>query len=243
MALILLSNDDGVKAPGLEVLREGLKDLGDIFVVAPLKEMSGASHSITLKRNIEIKELGKNIYAVEGTPADCTLIALFGLLPKKPDVIVSGINKGYNLGEDVFYSGTVAAAREGVIYGTPAIAVSIGDEGPPYYWETALHFTRLLVKNIVKFRSRIFLLNLNVPNKTLWEIPGIKWTKLGTRLYRNPVEKIDDEHFRIGGKPLWMHQPGTDLEAIKGGCASVSPLRVDLTDDEILKELERIFSL
>jgi len=242
MALILLSNDDGIGAPGIEVLREGLSDLGDIYVVAPYKEMSGASHSITLRKNIEVKRMGDKIFAVEGTPADCTLLALYGLLPRKPDIKVSGINRGYNLGEDVFYSGTVAAAREGVIYGTSALAVSIGDEGPPFYWESALHFTRLLIRKIVGLKPRVFLLNLNVPNRTLWEIKGIKWTRLGTRLYKDPVEKVDNEHYRIGGRPLWIHQPGTDLEAIENGYASVSPLRVDLTDDEILREMERIFN-
>lgn len=243
MALILVSNDDGVNSPGIEVLREGLKDFGDIYVVAPMEERSGASHSITIGRNLKIKRVGEKVFSVDGTPADSTLIALFGILPRFPDIVVSGINRGFNLGEDVFYSGTVAAAREGVIYGIPALSVSIGDDGETIYWESALHFTRKVLRAILELDTGPALFNLNIPNRTHWEIKGIKLVRLGTRRYADPVEKVSDNIYRIGGKPQWESQPNTDLEAVREGYASLTPLRVNLTDDELLKRLERTFSL
>ncbi len=235
--LILISNDDGINAPGLQILREGLQDLGEIYVVAPGNEMSGASHSITLGKAIEVECHGDNIYAVKGTPADCTLIALYGLLPRRPDLVVSGINLGLNLGEDVFYSGTVAAAREGAIYGIKALAVSI-DVGDEVLWESALHYTREIVKKMLNGEIKARLLNMNVPNKTLWEIKGIKVVKLGTRSYKDPVEKLGERVYKIGGKPLWKLEEGTDLQAVEQGYVALTPLKVDLTDYEALHELE-----
>jgi len=235
--VILLSNDDGVEAQGIKVLMEGLVDLGTLYVVAPSDQMSGSSHSITLGREIEVVEQGERVYAVKGTPADCTLIALFGLLPRKPDLVISGINLGYNLGEDVFYSGTVAAAREGALYGVRAMSISIEDVGNPH-WETALHFTRVLAERILRDELGGRLFNVNVPSRMLGEIKGIRFTRLGTRSYRDPVERVGPCRFRIGGEPMWKWEEGTDLEAVGKSFVSVTPLKVDLTDYEVLHELE-----
>ncbi|MCD6087232.1 MAG: 5'/3'-nucleotidase SurE [Candidatus Hydrothermae bacterium] len=235
--IILLSNDDGVEARGIKVLMEGLADLGTLYVVAPSDQMSGSSHSITLGREIEVIERGERIYAVRGTPADCTLIALFGLLPRKPDLVISGINLGYNLGEDVFYSGTVAAAREGALYGVRAMSVSIEDVENPR-WETALYFAKELAKRILRGELGGRLLNVNIPSRRLEDIKGIRFTRLGTRSYRDPVERVGSCRFKIGGEPMWKWEEGTDLEAVGGSFVSVTPLKVDLTDYEVLHELE-----
>jgi len=235
--IILLSNDDGVEAPGIKVLMEGLADLGILYVVAPSDQMSGSSHSITLGREIEVVERGERVYAVKGTPADCTLIALFGLLPRKPDLVVSGINLGYNLGEDVFYSGTVAAAREGALYGVRAMSISIEDVENPH-WETALHYAKLFSEKILRDELGGRLFNVNVPSRRLGDIRGVKFTKLGTRSYRDPVERVGPRRFRIGGEPMWKWEEGTDLEAVGRSFVSVTPLKVDLTDYEVLHGLE-----
>jgi 5'-nucleotidase len=242
MRTILLSNDDGIEAPGLKVLREGLSHLGEIYVVAPWNEMSGASHSMTLRRPIEVKKIDERTYKIRGTPADCVLLSLFGLLPKKPDLIISGINHGFNMGEDVIYSGTVAAAREGVLYGIPAMSVSIGGGKGPHY-ESALFYTEKVVKWFLNWEGPPLLLNMNVPNRPLGEIRGIRLVRLGTRIYKDPVRRIGEDEFEIGGEALWNKAEGTDLHAVHEGYVALTPLRVDLTDEKALEELKGRFPL
>ncbi len=236
--LILLSNDDGVESEGILKLREAVSHLGDVYIVAPDKERSGASHSITLGQPIRVKQLDDKVFSVSGTPADCALLGIFELLPGKPDLVLSGINKGYNLGEDVFYSGTVAAAREGAIYDIPALAISLGTSTSEYYWETAKYFTKVIIDEIFKLRLDFELININIPNKPKDEIRGIRIVRLGRRSYQDPVEKREDNIYYIGGEPLWRKEPGTDLKAVSDGFVSITPLNIDLTDYDELKRLQ-----
>ncbi len=237
MKTFLLSNDDGFESEGLWTLREGIADLGEVFVVAPSYEMSGASHSMTLRKPLKVEKIEERQYRVFGTPADCVLLSLFGLLPKRPDIVVSGINKGYNMGEDVIYSGTVAAAREGVLYGIPSLSVSIGSGDGPLHFESALHFARYVLKIMLENDLGNVLLNLNVPNLPIEEIKGIKLVRLGTRVYKDPVKKISESLYEIGGEPLWSKESGTDLESAHDGYATLTPLLVDLTDYETMRKL------
>ncbi len=242
--LILLSNDDGFDSEGIKVLLEYLLELGKVIVFAPSCEKSASSHSITLRREISVKEVEKDIYAVEGTPVDSILIGIYGVLQKKPDLVVSGINLGQNLGEDVFYSGTVAAAREGAMYGVPALAVSLylDREDKVKHYETAAHFAQKIARFLLTHRLNGELLNVNVPNLPLSEIRGVKFTRLSTRIYKDPVMKLRENIYIIGGEPLWQLSKGTDLEAVINGYVSISPLLIDITDYErlgILRKFEK----
>ncbi len=237
--LILISNDDGVTSPGILKLREAVRNLGKVYIVAPDKERSGASHSITLKKPIRVEEIEENVFSVTGTPADCILLGIFELLPYKPDLVLSGINKGYNLGEDVFYSGTVAAAREGAIYGIPSVAISLGNSSSDeYHWDTAAHFTRVVLDEILRMKLDFGLININIPNKPREKIRGIRIVRLGRRSYQDPVEKKEDNVYFIGGEPLWKKEPGTDLKAVSEDFISLTPLNTDLTDYDELKRLQ-----
>jgi 5'-nucleotidase len=234
MLLILVSNDDGVKAPGIRYLAEGISDLGEVLVCAPAEEMSGKSHSITLGRNIRVETIRDRVYAVHGTPVDSVFLGVRAILGRKPDLVVSGINAGYNLGEDIFYSGTVAAAREGAICGVNSLAVSLEVDGRTPQLRTALHFAREVIQRHLLDKESPRLFNLNVPNHPLSEVRGLRLTTLGTMSYSDPVAKVTEEMYRIGGTPMWNRRRGTDLEAVRDGYASVSPLRIDITDHDQL---------
>ncbi|MGB9823700.1 MAG: 5'/3'-nucleotidase SurE [Candidatus Hydrothermia bacterium] len=241
--LILLSNDDGYDSEGIRVLKEYLSDLGRVVIIAPACERSAASHSITLKKEVRVEEVEKDVFAVDGTPADCVLIAIYGILNKKPDLVVSGINRGHNLGEDVFYSGTVAAAREGAMYGVPSVAVSLVlKDSQKLYYESGGYFAHKIAKFLLERKLNGELLNVNVPNLPIENIKGIRLTRLSTRVYKDPVIKLRENVFMIGGEPLWNLIRGSDLEAIEEGYVSVSPLLIDITDYErlgILRKLEK----
>jgi len=236
--LILISNDDGIESEGIFKLREAVSHLGEVFIVVPDEERSGASHSITLRKPIKVKKHDDHVFSITGTPADCILLGIFELLPRKPDLVLSGINKGYNLGEDVFYSGTVAAAREGAIYGIPSIAISLGNSPDEYFWETGMHFTKLIIDEIERLRLDFELLNINIPNKPVSEIRGVRIVRLGKRAYQDPVEKRENETYYIGGEPLWSKEPGTDLKAVSDNFVSLTPLNIDLTNYDELKRLQ-----
>lgn len=239
--LILLSNDDGYDSPGIRILKDGLKDLGRVVISAPLREMSASSHSITLRREIKVEEVEPDVFAVSGTPADSVLIAIYGILERIPDIIISGINDGHNLGEDVFYSGTVAAAREGAMYGVPSLAASLVlNQDPHRHYESAVYFVRKIALVMMKEKMQGELMNLNVPNSPLDEIKGLKITRLSTRRYKDPVMKLRENLYVIGGEPLWNREKGTDLEAVLEGYASLTPLLKDITDYEKIGFLERI---
>jgi len=239
--LILLSNDDGYDSPGIRILKDGLKDLGRVVISAPLREMSASSHSITLRREIKVEEVEPDVFAVSGTPADSVLIAIYGILERIPDIIISGINDGHNLGEDVFYSGTVAAAREGAMYGVPSLAASLVlNQDPHRHYESAVYFVRKIALVMMEEKMQGELMNLNVPNSPLDEIKGLKITRLSTRRYKDPVMKLRENLYVIGGEPLWNREKGTDLEAVLEGYASLTPLLKDITDYEKIGFLERI---
>jgi 5'-nucleotidase len=236
--LILVSNDDGVYAPGLIALREAVADLGEVVTVAPLTEQSAGSHSLTLSRPLRHREIAPGVHSIDGTPADCIYIALFHehLLQRRPDLVLSGINHGPNLGSDVFYSGTVAAAREASLRGIPAIAFSNGG-GVPMGEVAALArrlVTRLLAATLPPGQAP--LLSVNVPAPP---IRGIRATKLGRRLYDEVVVVRQDPRGRdylwIGG-PKARHElvEGSDTEAFDAGYVSVTPLHNEGTHAEHL---------
>ncbi len=228
--LILVSNDDGLHAPGVSALAEAMKPLGDVITVAPSSEQSATSHSMTLTRPLRLRRFAPDRFAVDGTPVDSVYVALHlkGVLPRRPDIVVSGINHGVNLGTDVFYSGTVAAAREGALRGVPAIAFSLARHGD---FENAGAIARSLVSAVLAARTKgALLLNVNIP---AGRVRGIRGTRLGPRLYDEIVEMRNDprgqQYLWIGG-PNVHHPPseGTDTAAFDAGYASVTPLGLEL---------------
>jgi 5'-nucleotidase len=238
--LILVSNDDGIEAPGIRALASALADLGDVMVVAPDRERSATSHAISLDRPLRVQELEPGRWAVTGTPADCVYLALLNLLPRRPALVASGINRGYNLGSDFFYSGTVAAAVEGAVRGVPAFAISL-ERGPIEGYQRAGQFARALGHAILaEGLPPKTLLNVNVPNTP--ELHGYRWTRLGERVYRDQVEVRTDlrgqRYFWIGG-PEQDSEDGADADvsAVRAGVVSVTPLDLDLTHHTLLGSL------
>jgi len=234
---ILLSNDDGIFARGLRTLEEVLREAGhDLYVVAPDREQSASSHSITLDRPLRIREQGERAWAVDGTPTDCVLVAVNGLLADRPDLVVSGINHGPNMGEDVTYSGTVAAAFEAHILGIPSIAASMKDrvEGD---FEGAARVVARLAARVAEWRGEgRVILNVNFPagSADTWGDPRV--TRLGTRRYSDEViEKVDPrgrKYYWIGGAdPTWAGGEDTDFATVHAGRVSVTPLNLELTDE------------
>ena len=239
----LISNDDGYRAPGIKSLESALSTLGEIAVVAPDRNRSGASNSLTLESPLKVHEYAEeDHFFVNGTPTDCVHIAITGLLKKDPDMVVSGINAGGNLGDDVLYSGTVAAAMEGRFMGLPALAISlVGDE--PVHYETAAAVVIKLIKNLQKKPlSSNTILNINVPDLPLDQIKGIEVTRLGQRHKSEPVIKDQDPRGRL---IYWIGPPGaeqdggdgTDFHAIRNGYVSVTPIQVDLTHYDSLDKV------
>ncbi len=235
--LILLSNDDGIEAPGIRALEEAVSEFGEIMVIAPAEEQSAKSHSITVRRPIRVERLAPNRIAIHGTPADCVLLAMRGFLERKPDLVISGVNYGLNLGSDVIYSGTVAAAREAAIMGVPAFAVSIDAfSGGEIHWDTATHYARRLVRLWLDGGIEFKLLNINVPNLTLSQVKGVRFVRLGNMRYRNPIEKLDESTFMIKGEPIKDMTEDTDVCAVYSGYVSCTPLIMELTDFEWLEK-------
>jgi len=241
--LILVTNDDGVHAEGLAALRKALGSFGDVVAVAPDRERSATSHSLTLSDPLRVKRIAESVMSVDGTPTDCVLLAFNGLLERRPELVVAGINHGPNLGEDVSYSGTVAAAIEGTLQGVPSIALSITGK-PPYHFATACSFVEKLVRVLTeKGMEPHTLLNVNVPNVPIEEISSVKVTKLGRRIYRDMiVKKVDPRgksYYWIGGnEPSWEGDENTDFSAVEAGMISITPLHLDLTDYRKIVEME-----
>ncbi len=240
---ILVSNDDGYLATGINVLTEALEEVADVVVVAPDRNRSAASNSLTVHNPLRVTEVGRNRYRVDGTPSDCVYLALTGLLDFEPDLVVSGINHGANLGDDVIYSGTVAAATEGRFLGLPAIAVSLVGEGRLTHYETAGRVARDMVLRIEEAPlARDITLNVNVPDIPFEELAGIRATRLG---FRHKSESIIREKDPYGRTIYWVGPagkgqdagPGTDFHAISENAASVTPLKVDLTRHEAVADL------
>ncbi len=239
---ILVTNDDGIASPALLGLRAALADLGRVFIVAPDRDQSATSHSLTLYRPMRIENPEPDVYAVDGTPTDCVLVALHGLLPERPDLVVSGVNFGPNMGEDVFYSGTVAAAIEGAMQGLPALAVSLVTTGLADF-TYACAFTRRLVDRVrAEGMPPKSVLNVNVPPLPATAITGVEVTKLGTRAYDDAlIERVDPrgrKYYWIGGDtPVWEPEPQSDFLAVHEGRVSVTPLHLDLTDNALRRRL------
>jgi len=236
---ILISNDDGYMAEGIIALAEALADLGDITVVAPDRNRSGASNSLTLENPLRLNRLENGVYRVEGTPTDCVHLAITGLLDEEPDMVVSGINAGANLGDDVLYSGTVAAAMEGRFLGLPAVAISLNGHTATHY-ETAAWVAKKIVSQLqLSSLPADTILNVNVPDLPIEEIIGFETTRLGHRHKAEPVIKEFDPRGRamywVG--PAGEEQdagPGTDFDAVRRGAVSVTPLQIDLTQYDAL---------
>ncbi len=239
----LLSNDDGYLAQGLEVLARALSALGEVTVVAPDRDRSGASNSLTLDMPLRVQEARNGFYYLNGTPTDCVHLALTGLLPEEPDMVISGINSGANLGDDVLYSGTVAAAMEGRFLGRPAIAVSLVSEGDARYFDTAVQVVlRLLEMLRSDPLSSDTLLNVNIPDLPFQQLTGYEATRLGHRHRSEPAVRTRDPRSRT---IYWVGAvgseedggPGTDFHAVAAGRVSLTPLQIDLTRHSQLEGL------
>lgn len=240
---ILLSNDDGCQAPGLKALADGLTSIATVTVVAPERNRSGASNSLTLERPLRARTLENGFISVDGTPTDCVHLAITGLLKEEPDMVVAGINDGANLGDDVLYSGTVAAATEGRFLGFPAIAVSMISHEPRYF-ETGARVALEMVKRLREHPlSADTIINVNVPDIPYEELKGYRATRLGHRHKAEAVVESTDPRGRtiywVG--PAGAEQdagPGTDFFAAREGYVSVTPLQVDLTRHSLLQEMQ-----
>jgi 5'-nucleotidase len=232
---ILVSNDDGYFAPGITLLAEALRQLGEVTVVAPERDRSGASNSLTLDRPLTVRQAPNGYFSVNGTPTDCVHIAVTGLLDFTPDVVVSGINLGANMGDDTIYSGTVAAAVEGYLLGIPSVAVSLASKAGEHF-ETAIGVALKMVERLSRrpFGEPV-LLNVNVPDIAPARLGGMEVTRLGKRHKAEPVVKLQTPR---GETAYWIGPagaaadagPGTDFHAVESGRVSVTPLRMDLTD-------------
>ena len=239
---ILVSNDDGHVAPGLNILVENLKMIAEVFVVAPDKNKSGSSSSLSLNKEILVHKINPMLYSVSGTPTDCVHIALTGLIPFKPDMVISGINDGSNMGDDTIYSGTVGAAIEGYLLGIPSIAVSMGNSEPKHFETAAKVILELIDKHNKEPLNNVTLLNINVPDVPYSEIKGLEITRLGKRQEAKPAIKRagnnDQEFYSVGevGEPK-DSGPGTDFFAITNNYVSISPIQSDLTN---YKEIDLI---
>lgn len=241
---ILLTNDDGVRADGLGMLASRLADLGEIHVVAPDRERSATSHALTLHTPLRVEQVAPRWHSVNGTPADCVYLGVLELCPR-PDLVISGINHGYNLGSDIFYSGTVAGAVEGALRGVPAFAVSTGWSRGGIDFEPAALLAHALARAVLREGlPRHTLLNVNVPQAKEGRplLSGYAWTRLGQRNYRDQVEVRRDPR---GGTYYWIggtaepsdDPPGTDTHAVHHGLSSVTPLGLDLTHSGLLTRL------
>ena len=229
--LILVTNDDGVHAPGIKALAAGLASLGAVHVVAPDREVSACAQSLTLKHPLRAERVDERVFAVDGTPADCVNLALVKLLPRRPDLVVSGINRGANMGEDVFYSGTVGGAREGSFFGVPAIAMSLVARAEADYSQAAAFASRLAAQVLDKGLPERTILNVNVPSG---EPSGAVITVQGRRQHEGTVLEGLDPRRRTyywieEGKDQWTNDDMSDIHAIRHNLISVTPLHNDTT--------------
>ena len=248
---LLCTNDDGILAFGLDCLVRAVEPLGEVTVVAPDREQSGTSHALTMQHPLRVKNRGPRRYQVDGTPTDCVMLALQALMPEPPDFVLSGINHGQNMGEDVLYSGTVAAAMEGLVLGVPSIALSFaggdraGGAGDATLVEQQLEAVTDLVRHIVTLDKLppATLFNVNFPPVAGPAIKGTRLTRLGRRVFSDAITRMKDpwgqEVFWIGGGTIsWSGEPDSDYRAIAEGYVSVTPLHLDLTHDVMLDAAE-----
>ncbi len=246
---ILVTNDDGYQSFGIIEVAEALSALGAVTVVAPETDMSGVGHSVSIKypvRVAEVRDRSVPTYRCSGTPADCVVIGAYDLCGGMPDLVVSGINRGANLGDDVNYSGTVAAAIEGTIVGVPSMAISLAATWPEHardhHWKTAAAYAVETARDIFAHGvPPLTLLNVNVPNLPREDVGATRWTEQGRKLYRDRVDRRSDPR---GGTYYWLWgsfdsatiAEGTDLAAIRDNCVSITPITIDRTDRAMLDE-------
>lgn len=246
---LLLSNDDGILARGLETLEKAATPLGDVWVVAPDREQSATSHSLTLHHPLRPVQLGPQRWQIDGTPTDCVMVAIEALLPHRPDFVLSGINHGPNMGEDVLYSGTVAAAMEGLALGVPSIAVSFAGRilrSDDHLLEDHIPTLTRLLQHLTSLNAfpADTLLNVNIPAVPANEVKGIKLTRLGRRVFSDSLTKMKDPWGREivwigGGSVAWSGSDDSDFRAVRDGYVSVTPLHLDLTAKDRLDDAER----
>ena len=240
MALILVSNDDGIDALGLKTLREAVSDLGEVIVFAPEGQRSGSSHSLTIHKSIKVKQIDENTYSTDGTPTDCILYSVRGILKKRPDIVLGGINQGANLGSDVSYSGTVAVAMEGTLMGISSVAFSQIDFNasfnPDFAKKVVIWITRQIIKD--RLPEGVFL-NVNLPANPNGKI---KITSLGNRVYRDEIVKVREEkkdfiYSLEGESPTWISSPNSDFDAVHSGFVSITPIHMEYTDFDMIEKL------
>ncbi|MBI4208760.1 MAG: 5'/3'-nucleotidase SurE [Deltaproteobacteria bacterium] len=242
--LILLCNDDGIYSGGLKALEKAIRPLGTLYIVAPDRDQSTVSHSLTLHRPLRIHRRGERGYAVNGTPTDCVNLAINTILPRKPALLISGINKGGNIGDDVTYSGTVSAAMEGTLLGIPSFAISVMGRND-FDFGAATSFARRVARAILENGlPKETLLNVNVPSLPAKRILGYTVTQQGKRVYEEVItEKIDPrgkKYYWIGGDELKYKPDGaSDMAAIRKRYISITPIHLDLTDYAFLDELRQ----
>jgi 5'-nucleotidase len=243
---ILITNDDGYYSDGIAALYKELSRKHDVYMVAPDREQSASSHSLTLKRPLRVYKIDRRRFAIDGTPTDCVMLAIHLIFKKRrPDMIVSGINHGSNMGDDVTYSGTVAAAIEGAILGIPSIAISMANYEPDTPMIRGAKFAVRFVDRFDKFAlSPSVFLNINLPLDNGRPYHKYQFTSQGYRHYKDTVvSKVDprgEPYYWIGGRPMWRSTPGTDFAAVKAGKISITPMKLAFTDTEALPELEKL---
>ncbi|MBS0155476.1 MAG: 5'/3'-nucleotidase SurE [Nitrospira sp.] len=238
---ILVTNDDGIQSPGITALAHALAALGEVWVVAPDRERTAVAHAVTLHKPLRVHHVAPRTYTVNGTPVDCVNLAVLKVMPKPPAIVVSGINKGVNLGDDVMYSGTVSAAMEGTILGVPSLAVS--QEGQDTFRfkigaTYAARVARLVVEHGLPDET---LLNVNIPDRTSSKMRGVRITCLSRRRFHNPIiEKIDPHgrpYYWIAGQRVsWSRSKDADHEAVEDGYVSITPIRLDITHHGVVDQ-------
>ena len=241
---ILVTNDDGIHSPGLTTLAKALSRVGEVWVVAPDRERTAVAHAVTLHKPLRVQQLGTRSYAVNGTPVDCVNLAVLKVMPASPDLLVSGINKGVNLGDDVLYSGTVSAAMEGAILGVPSMAVS--QEGQEHFYfgagaRYAVRIARLILREGLPDET---LVNLNIPDRPFGSITGVRVTCLSRRRFDNPIIEKVDPHGRTyywiaGTRVSWSRSKDADHEALEQGAVSLTPIHLDTTNHEVLDRFRK----
>ena len=241
MKRILVTNDDGVHSEGIKALAEALRSLGEVTVVAPLTEASAIGHALTLRRPLRLETMGNGVYAVDGTPTDCVNIAITSVLRGMPDLVVSGINKGWNLGDDVTYSGTVSGAFEGALLGAPSIAVSLQNTGGAFDFTESASAARMVAESVIErgLPSQIFL-NINVPKGPT------KGFRVTVQAKRNHITKVNERTDPRGQKYFWIEEGQNDWEphdrsdyqAVRDGYISITPLQPDMTAYDALAYVE-----
>ena len=243
--IILISNDDGINAEGLHSLEDALKNIGEVWTAAPERPQSAMGRALTLHRPLKVTELSKRRFMVNGTPSDCVNIAVNRLLHEKPDLVVSGINRGANLGDDISYSGTVAAAFEATILGIPAIASSLSGK-ETFIFGPAARFTARVTKKILqKGLPSDTLLNINIPDTNGDEISSYRITHQGRSIYDNSIQQITDPrgdtYYRLGGNGTEYEEiPGSDAEAVRQKFVSITPIATDLTHYSVIETLQKL---